>query len=190
MAERTTTKRNTTTGTRAGSRGSKPTGRRVDTEDVSPMFTETSEELTPRSTRNRSTSMAPAGDATLTQLLDRLGVSPRMIETMVDTWKSQLSTTVASRIEETDVRDALEKAKIVASGSGEKLKDLSRKNPKLFYSGVAAVLMGAGLLAAAASSPATDEDDEMFDEDATNLQSYEKPKSNKPKGARTTSTRR
>jgi hypothetical protein len=191
MADRTTSKRtrSTASGSRQAATNARPNAaRRTDTAGSSPMFAESAEEF-PSGSSKRSTSMAPAGEATLTQLLDRLGVSPRMIETMVDTWKSQLSTSVAHKIEETDVRDALEKAKLVASGSGEKLKDLSRKNPKLFYSGVAAVLMGAGLLASAASAPATvEEDDEMFDEDASNLQGYQKPVS-KPKRAKTTTRR-
>lgn len=92
------------------------------------------------------------------KLLTSLGISPGMLETMAGNWKNQLSSKVTNKIEETDLKEAFERAREVADGSVDSVKKYSKKNPTLFFSGLAAVLMGAGLLAAAGREATDDEE--------------------------------
>lgn len=98
----------------------------------------------------RTPSSASSGKANLKGTLQKLGID----ESVVDLWRDQAKLTVSRKvqtsIEEFDVSSAIDMAKKYASMSSEKLKQVSKKNPKSFYSGLAAILVGAGLLAAAA----------------------------------------
>ncbi len=76
-------------------------------------------------------------------LLQKLGMEE-------DHLRQYVSDTVTNKIQKIDFRDVMERAKEYASMSGDKLKDLSAKNPKMFYSGLAAFILGAGMMASAA----------------------------------------
>lgn len=99
----------------------------------------------------KSASRGGGGD--VMTAMQKLGVD----ESVVDLWREQMKSNVAkkmqSSIEEFDVDDAINMAKRYASMSSEKLKEVSKKNPKAFYGGLAAILVGAGLLAAAVRPP-------------------------------------
>lgn len=73
---------------------------------------------------------------------------------MVDVWRDRVSGPVGKQIEKIDVSEALEKAREYASMSGEAIKKAGGKNPKMFYSGLAAILVGAGLMASARGAKA------------------------------------
>lgn len=79
-----------------------------------------------------------------------------MMQSMVENWKGQLNSKVTSSIQDADLKVAYDKARELASGSASKLKTYAKDNPSMVYSGLAAVLVGAGLLAAAAKQ-STDE---------------------------------
>jgi hypothetical protein len=89
--------------------------------------------------------------------LQKLGVDDSVIDVWQDQARRALSQKVQTTVDDFDVKDAIDMAKRYASMSSEKLKDVARSNPKKFYSGIAAILVGAGLLAAAAkpSRPGT-----------------------------------
>lgn len=151
MAERSSNQgtKNSSSGGRKSSTASRSTASRRTTTDANDFITESPGIMT---------SSERVSGQNLAQMLDRLGISPQILEAMADTWKSQLSNQVRNKIEETDVREALDKARELAGGSVDRVKDYSRKNPTLFFSGLAAILMGAGLLAAAGREE-MDEDD-------------------------------
>jgi hypothetical protein len=111
-------------------------------------------------TGSNSGSMASHGSSDtrgVAGMLANLGLDEQLINSMVDQWRGQLSETVTHKIQETDLREAFDKARELTSGSVERVKEFSQKNPKMFYSGLAAILVGAGLLAAA-GRPAGDVD--------------------------------
>ena len=81
--------------------------------------------------------------------LKKLGIDESVVELWRDQAKHSVSQKMQSSIDEFDLQDAIEMAKKYASMSSEKLKEVSKKNPKSFYGGLAAILVGAGLLAAA-----------------------------------------
>jgi len=87
---------------------------------------------------------------TVLALLQRVGIDETMVNSLMTQWRGQLSEKVSSRIQEGDLVELLDSAREMAKTSGSKLKTLSQANPGLFYSGVAAIMAGAGLLAAAA----------------------------------------
>jgi hypothetical protein len=89
-------------------------------------------------------------------VLRKLGIDETLINGMIDNWRKQLTDTVTSTIQETELRDAFDKVRHVMGGSAETVKTYSARNPKLFYSGVTAVMIGAGLIAAAARDAAGD----------------------------------
>jgi hypothetical protein len=89
-------------------------------------------------------------------ILKKIGVDENLINGMIDNWRSQLTQTLTSAIQETDLRDAFDKVRQASTGSADVVKNYSSRNPKLFYSGVAAVLIGTGLIAAAAREAASD----------------------------------
>ena len=114
-------------------------------------------------TANRKTSAAKtrskSGGKDVVKLLESLGMSPDTLETIAGNWKNQLSSKVTNKIEETDLREAFDRAREVADGSVDSVKKYSKKNPTLFFSGLAAVLMGAGLLAAAGREATADDEE-------------------------------
>ena len=89
------------------------------------------------------------GGGDLKNLLQKLGVD----ESVIDTWQTQAKRAITQKLESgidnVDVKDALEKAKEYASMSSDKMKKIAANNPKTFYAGLAAVLVGAGLLTSA-----------------------------------------
>jgi len=94
-------------------------------------------------------------------VLERMGLD----ETVVDVWRNQAKGVVTSKINQKvhdfDVEYALDRAREYATMSADTLKNVSRKNPTAFFSGIAAVLVGAGLIAAAASKMREDDDREV-----------------------------
>ncbi len=110
---------------------------------------------TKRSGSTKRGSASPAvsvsHDVGLAAVMERLGVD----SSVVDTWRTHAKETITSQIkdqvEEFDINDALDRAREYASLSSEKVREISKKNPKAFYSGLAAVLVGAGLIATAAA---------------------------------------
>ena len=76
-------------------------------------------------------------------LLQKLGMDEQH-------WRAYVSDTITNKVQDVDFRDVMERAKEYASMSGDKLKDLSTKNPRMFYSGLAAFILGAGMMASAA----------------------------------------
>ena len=76
-------------------------------------------------------------------LLQKLGMDEQH-------WRTYVSDTITNKVQDIDFRDVMDRAKEYASMSGDKLKDLSTKNPKMFYSGLAAFILGAGMMASAA----------------------------------------
>lgn len=76
-------------------------------------------------------------------LLQKLGMDD-------ENWRRYVSEAVSNKVQEVEFRDVMERAKEYASMSGDKLKDLSTKNPKMFYGGLAAFILGAGMMASAA----------------------------------------
>jgi hypothetical protein len=76
-------------------------------------------------------------------LLQKLGMDE-------EHWRRYVSEAVSNKVQEVEFRDVMERAKEYASMSGDKLKELSTKNPKMFYSGLAAFILGAGMMASAA----------------------------------------
>jgi len=87
---------------------------------------------------------------TVLALLQRVGIDETMVNSLMTQWRGQLSEKVSGKIQEGDLVELLDSAREMARTSGSKLKTLSQANPGLFYSGVAAIMAGAGLLAAAA----------------------------------------
>lgn len=89
-------------------------------------------------------------------ILRKLGIDENLINGMIDNWRSQLTQSLTTAIQETDLRDAFDKVRLVSGGSADVVKNYSQRNPKLFYSGVTAVLIGSALIAAAAREAAAD----------------------------------
>jgi len=90
-----------------------------------------------------SGSSRPEGVEGVLGLLQKLGMDEQH-------WRTYVSDTVNTKIQDLDYRDVMDRAKEYASMSGDKLKELSTKNPKMFYSGLAAFILGAGMMANAA----------------------------------------
>ncbi len=96
-----------------------------------------------------STASSSKAGVTLAGVLDKVGA-----DSVVDVWRDRVSGPVGKQIEKIDVSEALEKAREYASMSGAAIKKAGGKNPKMFYSGIAAILVGAGLMASARSAKA------------------------------------
>ena len=94
-------------------------------------------------------------------ILRKLGIDETLINGMIDNWRKQLTDTVTTTIQETELRDAFDKVRHVMGGSAETVKTFSHRNPKLFYSGVTAVMIGAGLIAAAAREGTVDTESDV-----------------------------
>ena len=109
------------------------------------------------STGSSSTSSSGGGaGAGIKGILSKLGIEENLINGMIDNWRSQLTQSLTTAIQETDLRDAFDKVRLVSGGSADVVKNYSQRNPKLFYSGVTAVLIGSALIAAAAREAAAD----------------------------------
>jgi hypothetical protein len=108
----------------------------------------------PGSTRT-TTARSSRSTSDLQGTLEKLGID----ESVVGLWRAQAKRVVASKIqhsvEDFDVDTAIESAKKYASMSSEKLKEISKTNPKAFYGGIAAILVGASLITAAARTAAS-----------------------------------
>jgi hypothetical protein len=97
-------------------------------------------------------------------LLQKFGIDEAVVNSLMTQWRGQLSDKVSSKIQEGDLLELLDSAREMAKNSGSKLKNYSQANPAMFYSGVVAIMAGAGLLAAAAKadvSATTDENTEL-----------------------------
>jgi hypothetical protein len=91
-------------------------------------------------------------------LLQKFGIDEGVVNSLMTQWRGQLSDKVSSKIQEGDLLELLDSAREMAKSSGSKLKTFSQANPAMFYSGVAAIMAGAGLLAAAAKNADTTDD--------------------------------
>jgi len=85
-------------------------------------------------------------------LLQKFGIDESVVNSLMTQWRTQLSDKVSSKIQEGDLVELLDSAREMARSSGSKLKTFSQANPAMFYSGVVAIMAGAGLLAAAAKN--------------------------------------
>lgn len=85
-------------------------------------------------------------------LLEKFGIDESAVNSLMTQWRGQLSDKVSQKIQEGDLLELLDSAREMAKSSGSKLKTFSQANPAMFYSGVVAIMAGAGLLAAAAKS--------------------------------------
>ena len=83
-------------------------------------------------------------------VLEKFGVDEGVVNSLMTQWRGQLSEKVSQKIQDGDLVELLDGARDMAKNSGEKIKAYAQSNPAMFYSGVAAILTGAGLLAAAA----------------------------------------
>ena len=92
-----------------------------------------------------------AGDGVLA-LLQKVGIDESAVNSLMTQWRTQLSDKVSTKIQEGDLVELLDSAREMARTSGSKLKSYSQANPAMFYSGVVAIMAGAGLLAAAAKN--------------------------------------
>jgi len=110
------------------------------------------------STSSKTTASRKKDGQDILKMLGSLGINSNMLESMVGNWRNQLSSKLTNTIEETDLREAFERAREVTDGSVDRVKEYSKKNPTMFFSGLAAVLMGAGLLAAAGRQAAKDDE--------------------------------
>lgn len=90
-------------------------------------------------------------DVGLAAVMERLGVDSTVVETWRDHAKETITSQIKGQLEDFDINDALDRAREYASLSSEKVREISKKNPKAFFSGLAAVLVGAGLIATAAA---------------------------------------
>lgn len=90
-------------------------------------------------------------DVGLAAVMQRLGVDPSVVETWRSHAQETITTQLKDQVEDFDINDALDRAREYASLSSEKVREISKKNPKAFFSGLAAVLVGAGLIATAAA---------------------------------------
>jgi hypothetical protein len=94
-------------------------------------------------------------------LLQKFGIDEAVVNSLMTQWRSQLSDKVSSKIQEGDLVELLDSAREMAKSSGSKLKTFSQANPAMFYSGVVAIMAGAGLLAAAAKNADATADENM-----------------------------
>lgn len=99
--------------------------------------------------KSGSSSATSKAGVTLAGVLDKIGA-----DSMVDVWRDRVSGPVGKQIEKIDLSEALDKAREYASMSGAAIKKAGGKNPKMFYSGLAAILVGAGLMASARGAKA------------------------------------
>jgi hypothetical protein len=88
------------------------------------------------------------------KLVQNLGLNEEL-------WRGYLGDQVSKKIRDTDLKDATVRVKDLAGLSAEKLKDASTRNPRLFYSGLAAIVLGAGLMARAVRDKVDALDDEF-----------------------------
>lgn len=91
------------------------------------------------------------GSANLGAVLERFGLDASVVDDWRAAAKQTINDKVRDGVEDFDIAEAVERAREYAAMSAEKLKEISKKNPKAFYSGIAAVLVGAGLISAAAA---------------------------------------
>lgn len=110
---------------------------------------------TKRKTATTKSGVSPAASVThdvgLAAVMERLGVDSSVVETWRNHAKETITSQLRDQVEDFDINDALDRAREYASLSSEKVREISKKNPKAFYSGLAAVLVGAGLIATAAA---------------------------------------
>lgn len=76
-----------------------------------------------------------------------------------DLWRGYLGDALAKKVKDADLKEAGGRVKEFAGLSAEKIRTASQRNPKLFYSGLAAVVFGVGLMARAAREGADSADD-------------------------------
>lgn len=91
-------------------------------------------------------------------LLQKFGIDEAVVNSLMTQWRGQLSDKVSQKIQEGDLLELLDSAREMAKNSGSKLKTFSQANPAMFYSGVVAIMAGAGLLAAAAKADTAHDD--------------------------------
>jgi hypothetical protein len=108
-----------------------------------------------------SSQESPRSGEGVLALLERFGVDESTVQSMMEKWRGQVSDKVSRKIQEADLLELLDSAREMAKASGGKLKTYSKANPGMFYSGVVAIMAGAGLLAAAAKSAEVDENSDM-----------------------------
>jgi hypothetical protein len=108
--------------------------------------------LSSASERNTSSSTSPSSDGLegIIKLIQNVGMNE-------DLWRGYLGDAVAKRVKEADLKDAAVRVRDLASLSAEKIKSSSTRNPGLFYAGVAAIVVGAGLVARAVRDEKIDE---------------------------------
>lgn len=87
----------------------------------------------------RSSAKAKGGG--ISEVLKEISID----EAMVQDWRERLRE-IGGKV---DVKKSLEAAKKLASSSGDAIKKAGGKNPSLFYSGLAAIVVGAGMMTAA-----------------------------------------
>lgn len=90
-------------------------------------------------------------NAGIAAVLERFGLDASVVDDWRAAAKQTINDKVKDGVEDFDISEAVDRAREYAAMSSEKLKEISRKNPKAFYSGIAAVLVGAGLISAAAA---------------------------------------
>ena len=102
-----------------------------------------------RSSKSSASSTGAAGGkkekVNLSGVLEKIGVD----ESMVEVWRNRLSGVGEQIGEKVDLQAALDQARKLATSSADKIKKAGGKNPSLFYSGLAAIVVGAGLMTAA-----------------------------------------
>ena len=90
----------------------------------------------------------------IVKLVQNLGLNEEL-------WRGYLGDQLSKKIKDADVKDAAIRVRELAGLSADKIKSASTKNPTMFYSGLAALVLGAGLMA-----KATRDNAEELDQDA------------------------
>jgi len=120
-----------------------------------------------RSNANKPLGMTSGSDTghrpgeSVLALLEKFGIDETAVNNLMTQWRGQLSDKVSHKIQESDLVELLDSAREMAKTSGSKLKSYSQSNPAMFYSGVVAIMAGAGLLAAAAKNAVAENDDNV-----------------------------
>ena len=99
----------------------------------------------------RKSGSSGSSNAGIAAVLERFGLDASVVDDWRAAAKQTINDKVKDGVEDFDISEAVDRAREYAAMSSEKLKEISRKNPKAFYSGIAAVLVGAGLISAAAA---------------------------------------
>jgi hypothetical protein len=103
-----------------------------------------------KSASGASTSTSSDGLEGIIKLIQNVGMNEEL-------WRGYLGDALAKRVKEADLKDAASRVRDLASLSADKIKTSSTKNPGLFYAGVAAIVVGAGLVARAVRDEKVDE---------------------------------